>query len=291
MANLRGLPEVEAFVRIEEEEFFMKRLLLCALLGVFVIAPAMFADVVDFMLNVNGTTYCDSGTGATCDVTGSLPGNVTTDTLDTTFGGTGLGTVSLTFGAGTYNVGLWLFEELNPLSGYDEYGATGGSLGAGESWQIDTPDYDYVNGFDPNFGGLAAGAGSIVANTTAGSLADTNYLPGNSDAYDVLCSGSPTCNDFASGALAYNFTVSTGTDTLSFTQSTTKPTSGFFLEQIAPVDGINLSEIDYYYTATLTANTCTVDCSPVPEPSSLIPMLAFAGVLVFLVWRRRTAAV
>jgi MYXO-CTERM domain-containing protein len=198
----------------------------------------------------------------------------------------------MTFGPGTYNVGLWLFEELVPVSGYDEYGTTGGSLGAGESWQIDVPDYDY-NGSDPNFGSLPSGAGSIIANTEAGTLADKNYVTGNTDAFDFVCSGSATCNDFTSTALGYSFTVGSGdSGKLSFTESTTAPTSGFYLEQIAPVDGANSTKMDYFYSASLSITpTCTVNCSAVPEPSSAFPLMAFAGILALAVWRRRSAAV
>jgi MYXO-CTERM domain-containing protein len=278
----------------------MKRFLLCAILGAVATAPAMYADVVDYLLNVNGTDYCESGSGTGCANTGFPAGASSSLDLSYDSGGTntgpgspfGLGTVSMTFGPGTYNVGLWLFEELVPVSGYDEYGATGGSLGAGESWQIDVPDYDY-NGSDPNFGSLPAGAGTIIANTEAGTLADTNYVTGNSDAFDFICSGSSTCNDFTSTALAYSFVVGSGDEgTLSFTESTTAPTSGFYLEQIAPVDGANPTEMDYFYSASLDISpVCTANCSPVPEPRSTIPLLALAGMLALAVWRRRSATV
>lgn len=267
----------------------MKRLISYAIFGVLGMAPAMFADIVDYMLNVNGTTYCDTGSGATCDFTGSLPSGITT-TVDGTYGGTGLGTLSLTFnpGPGSYHVGAWLFEELFPATGYNEYGVAGGSLGAGESWQIDVPDYDY-NGSDPNFGSLPAGAGTIVANASANTLDNTNYVPGNTDAYDFVCTGLATCNDFTSMALAFNFTLGPSEEELlSFSISTTRPTSGFYLEQIAPVDGVNTSEINYFFTATAT--TMPTGITGVPEPSSWIPLLAFVGFLAFAV-RRRSAVV
>jgi hypothetical protein len=269
----------------------MKRLILCAILGVFGMATTMFGDVVDYMLNVNGTTYCPATTEATCTSTGGLAAAGATGTLDTTFGGTGLGTVDLTFNpgsAGTYNAGFWVFEELFPPSGQNEYGTSGGTLAAGQTWQIDTPDFDLP--YDPNTG-LPSGAGSIIANTAASTLDNTNYIPGTQSQYSYDCGPSPNCNDYTSMAQSFNFTLGAGQEeVLSFTVSTTKPT-GFYLEQIAPVDGANNTEIDYYYSASATTESvCTSDCSSVPEPSSLIPLLAFAGVLA-LVLRRRFAVV
>ncbi len=268
----------------------MKKLILCALLGVFGMASSMFGDVVDYMLNVNGTTYCPATTQATCTSTGGLAAAGATGNLDTTFGGTGLGTVDLTFNPGapgTYNVGFWVFEELFPASGQNEYGTSGGSLAAGQSWQIDTPDFALP--YDPNTG-LPSGAGSIIANTAASTLNDTNYIPGTLSQYAYDCGPSPNCNDYTSLAQSFNFTLGAGEEeVLSFSVSTTAPTSGFYLEQIAPKDGANNNEIDYYYTASAsTESVCTSNCSAVPEPSSSIPLLALAGVFALVLRRRRS---
>ena len=83
----------------------MKKLILCALLGVFGMAPAMFADIADYMLNLDGTTYCPAGTADSCGNTvadlSAAPG--TTSTLDNNYGGsgpslgTGVGNVTVTF--------------------------------------------------------------------------------------------------------------------------------------------------------------------------------------------------
>ncbi len=280
----------------------MKRLILCALLGVFAMAPAMFADGIDYLLNVNGTYYCDSGSGvsATCtgasspDTNAGLAAAGATGTLGTNYGGTGLGTVNLTFdpgAVGTYNVGLWLFEELTPASGFDEYGATGGSAAAsGESWQIDTPDYVY-SAFDYN----TSATGTIIANTEAANLSNTNDVPGGDDSIDGACgilnptaAPSPNCNDYTSMALSENFSLAAGQEELlSFTVSTTAPTSGFYLEQIDPGEETG-SPVTYYYSATATTESvCTANCSTVPEPSSSLPLVAFVGVLAFVLRRRR----
>lgn len=53
----------------------MKRLLILAqiVMGVLVLTPAAFGDIVDYMLNVNGTTFCPSYSGysGTCSTTGA----------------------------------------------------------------------------------------------------------------------------------------------------------------------------------------------------------------------------
>jgi opacity protein-like surface antigen len=265
----------------------MKRLILCAILGVLGMAPAMFADVVDYLLNVNGTNYCDTGSGTSCSNVGFPSGAGDSSSLDTSYGGSGLGSVNLTFNPGapgSYNVGMWLFEELTPASGYDEYGATGGSLAGGESWQIDVPDYDA--GGDPN----TSATGTIIANTEANTLSNTNDVPGGVDSIAGNCP-SPNCNDYTSLALSQDFTLGAGQEeVLSFTASTTAPSSGFYLQQLDPGE-VTGTPATYYYSVTAnTVAVCTADCSTVPEPKSLIPLLAFAGILVFAVWRRSATA-
>jgi hypothetical protein len=252
------------------------------------LAPAMFADVTDYMLNINGTTYCPSFSAASCDSYGGFAAAGAGGTLDTTFGGTGLGTVTLTYnpGPGSYDVTLWLFEQL-AIPGFNEYGAANGTPASNESWQIDVPDYDY-NGSDPNFGGLPSGAGSIVGNTAGSSLADTNYVAGNNSQYSLSCSGDPTCNDFTSLALGFSFTLGADQkEVLSFDVTTAAP-SGFSLEQIHPVDGSNSAETDYYFTGA--ANTESTVTGPVPEPGSILLLATVAGLL-FAVFRSRSAAV
>jgi hypothetical protein len=272
----------------------VKRSLLGVVIGVLGMASSGFADITDFMLNVNGTTYCPSTGGYTCTNSAGLTGIAgLSSTLDTSLGGTGLGNVSLTFnpGAGNYNVNLWLFEQLFPATAQNEYGATGGtSLAAGESWQIDVPD--------GNYGGElgTAGAGSIVANTAGSTLSNTNYVPGTQSNFDTTSCGYftggsavATCNDYTSMALGYNFTLAAGQEeVLNFTVSTSAPTSGFYLEQIAPVDPANPTQMTYYYSAT--AVTQPVGVGAVPEPSYQWILGAVAAVFV-LVARRRSSVV
>lgn len=267
----------------------MKRLLfLFTALVVFGLVPAMFADIVDYSMNVNGTTYCP-GTGESCTTTvaglGAVPG--VSSSLDTSLLGTGLGTVSLTFnpGAGTYNVSLWLFEQLFPATATNEFGIVPAiAPAAGETWQIDVPDSSYIGELG------TAGAGTIVANNAASTLDNTNYIPGGVDNADTLCglaTPDANCNDYTSMALGFNFTLAAGEqEFLTFKVSTTAPASGFYLEQVAPVDSANSQEINYFYSAT--AETQPIGTSPVPEPSSWV-FVVTVGMLMLLFRRRLTA--
>jgi hypothetical protein len=280
---------------------FMKRLILCAILGLLGTAPAIFADVVDYLLNANGTLYCDQGSFVPVACTGSngpstssgLTAAGATGTLGTNLLGTGEGTVSLSFTPGSYNVGLWLFENLIPQSSFDEYGAMGGTIAPGERWQIDVPDYAVLG--DPN----TSATGTIIANTIANTLSNKNDVPGGVDSVTGSCGSpnftpSPNCNDSTSFALSQSFTVNSGdVGTLTFDVSPTKPTTGFYLEQIDPAVDTGGPPVTEYFTESFSQTAvCTVNCgvSPVPEPSSWISLLAFAGVLVLAVRRRSAAA-
>jgi hypothetical protein len=251
----------------------------CLYLGVLGTAPAMFADITDYLYNLNGTSSCPaSSTVGTCSNYGgfaAVPG--LSSSLDTSDGGTGLGSLTLTFnpGAGSYNVGLWLFEQLQQ-PGWNEYGSFGGTPVAGQSWQVDVPDYDY-NSSDPNFGFLPAGAGTIVANTQAGTLSNTNYVVGNNSEYVLSCTGDPTCNDYVSMAMAFGFTLTAGQEeVVTFNVSASAPTGGFYLEQIHPADGANTTETDYFLTGSAAAQPVG---TTVPEPGSGM----LVGALVALV--------
>ena len=250
-------------------------IVICMCLGVLGMAPAMFADVTDYLLNLNGTSYCPGSSNVTaCSNLGGLgavPG--LSSSLDTSSGGTGLGTLTLTYnpGAGSYNVGFWIFEQLQQ-PGFNEYGNTGGTASSNQSWQIDTPDYDYGGELG------TAGAGTIVANTLANTLANVNYVPGSTDNYLLNCTfGQATCNDYTSVAMAFGFTLAANQEeALTFNVSTTAPTSGLYLEQIHPVDSANTSETDYFFTGTASAQPIGTST---PEPGTGI----LVGALVALV--------
>jgi hypothetical protein len=272
------------------------RLFSWMVLGVTAFAPAAFADIADYMLNVNGTTYCpgggEAGVPGLCSSTGGLGASGATGTLDTVFpGGTGLGTETLVYnpGPGTYYVNLWLFENVDLSNPFNEYGASSGSPATGETWQIDVPDADYAGELG------TAGAGTIVSNTAGNTLSDTNYVPGQMSNSDLSSCGFFTspgtpvadCNDATSMALGFGFTLGSSEEELvSFTVSHTPPASGLYL---STTDPISLTT-DYFYGSATTQSTSTPPPPPptIPEPGSWILLTTVAGILG-LIWRRRLA--
>lgn len=248
-------------------------------------APAMFADLTDYMLNINGTTYCPGSTAATCSSNGGFAAAPSTSsTIDESLGGTGLGTVTVTYdpgGPGTYNVNLWLWEQL-AKPGWNEYGSMGGTLAAGESWQIDVPDYQYAGELAPT------AAGNIIAKTKASTLGDVNNVPGRSNNFLLDCPVGPTCNDDTSMALGFVFTLGANQEeVLSFTVSTKAPEPNqFYLQQTHPVDDANSPAKNYFFTGT-AASQSTIVGAPEPEPLTLL--VTMLGGL-FWVFRSRIAA-
>src|SRR3974377_2395085 len=116
------------------------RKLTTALLGLFVLGlvlvPAALADssLQESLIVVNGTQYHN---------TFAVPG-LNSGGFDTT---TGLGTLSLVFnpGPGTFSV-LGYFDIEAGVPFYNEFGIVNGSAGAGQSYQIDDPNFGTIFG-------------------------------------------------------------------------------------------------------------------------------------------------
>ena len=264
-------------------------------LGVLVVlgmAPASFADITDFLLNIGGTAYCANYGATGCsNAVGSLSGAAgTVSTVDESYGGTGLGTVTVTFDpgvAGTYDIGLWAFEQLSGSAGgagFNEYGQVNGSTGSGQSWQIDAPDY--LAAGDPN----TSATGTIIANTSADTLSNSNDVPGGSG----TCPG-PNCNDFTSMAMNFDFTLTASEEeVVTFNLTNTNP-GGFSLQQIHPAndpnDGGNNPELDLFLSGSAITQSSSGPPPPsVPEPGSLVLLATVAGGLIWR-FRSRFAAV
>ncbi len=219
-------------------------------------AAAAFAGTISLQeigINVNGVVT-DTGAGGDPFSTAG----VNASAFDQN---TGLGTLTFTFNpgaAGSYYVDFFLDPELN-LPFYNEYGVVNGAIPSGGSYEIGDPY-----------------ASSIYGYFSAGTLSNTNQIPGQVDNYLGSCQGS-NCNGDVSMALGFNFVIPTGDQAvITLNGSTTNP-GGFSLEQIHPVDPNNSSEIDYYFTGNvaiepiITGNT--------PEPGSLwLAGAAFAGL-------------
>jgi len=229
--------------------------------------PAVFADTLqDAELNINGTTF--SGVGPALGAPG-----VNAAGFNTT---TGVGTITITVlgtACTSCNVDLWLLDPA-AIPFYNEYGVKTGSAGAGQSWQIDVPDY----ASDGNI------TGNVIANTDANTLSNANNVPGTLDNYLLNCgafgggSANGNCNDEVSMALGFSF-ASPGTgneEVVTFNVSTTGCVSGSVcLEDVQPVDGNNNSQKQVFYSATATSQAvCTgPSCGPpppTPEPSMLL---------------------
>jgi|GEM_PF-1358974 len=242
----------------------------CTILAVTIagaFAPAAFCatSLQDYGFDVNGTWY---------SATTAVPG-LTSSGFNTT---TGQGTLTFTFNpgaAGTYNIDSWIFDALS-VPFYNEYGTKSGSAASGQSWQIDIPDYDSD----------ADHTGTIVANTQAAKLDNTNHIPGTADDYLGTCATGSNCNDATSMAMGFKFTLtSTQEETITLSLSQTNP-GGFYLEQIHPVDGGNASATDLFFSGTAVLGGPPPPPPTSPEPASWA-LLAAGFVAAGLTQRRR----
>lgn len=249
----------------------LQSLLSGLLFSAVIAAPVAFADPIlqDWGFNVNGTYEPDqTASGGGLNLSG----------WDWNSPGTGTGTITFTTTTGG-DFDFWIFD---PVSGpaYNEYGATSGSAASGQSWQIDVPDYDS----DTNH------TGTIMANTAANTLGNSNSVPGTADDYFTTCSTGADCNDYVSMAMGFNYSAPAAgfEDVITYKVSTTAPSSGFYLEDIQPVDsadmGPNSSESILYLSGTLTVEP--VSTSGVPEPKTSI-LLGAAMLLLAVCFRRR----
>jgi hypothetical protein len=242
--------------------------LLCLLLIQQPIARAD-SSVQDVLFNVNGAI-----------TQSAFPGIANTSGYNAT---TGLGTLVLTFnpGAGTYfiDAGFDLSvgnQSVPTVPFWNEYGASGGTLAAGQSWIIGT-------GASPNDPSTAYQVFNAVA--AGGALPGTNSVPGASDNYTQQCSTGASCNNDVASGMGFSFTLGAGEEavvTLNFSQ--TAPGSGFYLSQTHPIDPDDNSATTIYFTGSEVNQP--VGVVGTPEPGSVLLLGLGLGALSLLKLRK-----
>jgi len=202
---------------------------------------AYIPSLQDWGFNVDGTSYYNGGT--------SLPGYFDTSAFDFL---TGLGTVTATYygSGGTHDIGA-LFDHDSNIDFLNEQGNQTGSVAAGLSWEIGSPDN---------------GAGVIYTDFNSQSLTNAASPFGPDDV-----------------AMAINRQFSLGQDEfaiLTFSVTNSQPLNGFYLAQT----DLSLND-SIYFTNYLTIESAKP--SPIPEPSTFALFSIGLGGFVFRYRKQR----
>ena len=211
----------------------MKRLtliLFTVLVMIFGVSAASAADIglSEWILNINGIgTYSYYGD--------PMPAGVNVAGFNDL---TGLGTITIQLSGltGAQYVGGFFDHEIMDLNNpYDnEFGSAIGSPAAGQSWEIDEPEWVF---------------GDIVTNLTSGALDNSNGVPEISD-------------DDVSMALGWDFVLALDEQaTITLLLSTIAPSSGFYLQH---ADSDSCESI--FFSSTLDIGPS----NPVPIPSAML---------------------
>jgi hypothetical protein len=197
-------------------------------------APAANIYLSDWAFNIDGGV-----------ISAGLGSAVPEGAFDAT---TGLGTWTITIGPDAddhYVIGFFdqdIYNNDDSGSYFDEYGSTAplDALGAGQSWEIDEPEFFF---------------GNIKTNFEAGALDNTNGVSVGSE-------------DDVSMAMGWNFVLGANEEAIvQFHLSDSLPTAAFYLEQADPD-----SQASIYFWSELDIREVGV----IPEPSTII--LVFSGL-------------
>ena len=174
----------------------------------------------------------------------------------------GLGTLTFSItGAGSHSFDAFFDYEIDESRNtyFNEYGSTGGAPAAGQTWEIDEPEYVF---------------GDIYTNFDLSALDNSNAVPIGFE-------------DDVSFTLGWDFALGAGeTATVRLFLSDFLDTSGFYLKHTDDevwIDEVLMSESVYFWS-TLDINGG--GGTPVPEPGTL--WLIGAGLIALGLSRRKS---
>ena len=200
-------------------------------------------DLLDWGLNINGTTYClvgpcDFDVDTSGNITGpdDLPPFINTSGFDFL---TGLGELSITItDPGGHSVLVYVDHDIDDPPSFDnETAVAAGFPAAGQTWEID----------EPGFGSSQNGS---AGTQYFGDIFSDNFLMGaldNQRFFDAFDNQSLTPPDDVSMAMSRNFDLVDGeTATVVFRLTETSEPQGFYLKHSDPD-----SAADIYFSASL----------------------------------------
>lgn len=212
-------------------------------------AQAGVISLFEYAFNIDGTV---------ADGADPLPASIDTSGFDDV---TGLGNITVTVtGAGSHSVLGFFDHEIDQGTNtfFNELGAVFGAAPAGQSWEIDEPEYVF---------------GDIFTNFTNGTLDNT------------IAGIFESLGDDVSMAMGFDFTLlAAQTAIVTFFLDTIQPLTGFYLGQFDP-DSSAPNQVFLRSALSITGGGEPPPTS-VPEPTTL----ALLGIgLLTLAARRRAA--